>query len=83
MLQNNCYLIDNKKNCYLIIQHATVQFYQYNCTVASLQKMLKLLAYETPHESCFWVFGKSNAKYLTFGTPNGNALSLSVILITN
>ena len=37
--------------------------------------MLKLLAYETPHESCFWVFGESNAKYLTFDTPNRNALS--------
>ena len=37
--------------------------------------MLKLLAYETLHESCFLVFGVPKAKYLTFGTPDGNALN--------
>ena len=40
---------------------------QYNCIVASLLKMLNILAYETPHESCFLMFGVPNAKYLTFG----------------
>ena len=58
------------KNCYLIIQHATVQLYQYNCTVASLLKMLKLLAYKTLYESCFLVFGVPNAKCTGQRNPN-------------
>ena len=37
--------------------------------------MLKLLAYETPYKSCFFIFGVPNAKYLTFGTLDGNALN--------
>ena len=62
-------------NCYLILQHALVQFYQYNCIVAILLKMLKLLAFETPHEPCFLVFDMSDAKNLTFDTFDANALS--------
>ena len=32
------------------------------------------MVFRTPHESGFLVFGVSNAKYLTFDTPDGNAL---------
>ena len=34
----------------------------------------KLLAFRTPHERGVLVFGVPNAKYLTFGTPNGDDL---------
>ena len=37
--------------------------------------MLKLLAFETPYEPCFLVFGMSNAKNLTFDTSYASVLS--------
>ena len=36
--------------------------------------MPNILAFRTPDVNDFLVFGVSNAKYLTFDTPNGNAL---------
>ena len=36
--------------------------------------MPNILAFRTPHESDFLVFGVSNAKYLAFDTPDENAL---------
>ena len=36
--------------------------------------MPNILAFRTPHESGFLVFGVSNAKYLAFDTPDENAL---------
>ena len=33
-----------------------------------------VLAFKTPVVGCFLVFGVSNAKYLAFGTLDGNAL---------
>ena len=47
---------------------------QYNSINSKFAKNAKTLAYETPHTSCFLVFGVPNAKYLTFGTSDGNAL---------
>ena len=38
--------------------------------------MSNILAFRTLHRRCFLVFGVSNAKYLAFDTPNGNALSI-------
>ena len=35
------------------------------------------LAFDTPHDGLFLVFGLPKAKYLAFGTPYGNALSSS------
>ena len=37
-------------------------------------KCQNFLAFNTPHDSLFLVFGVSNAKYLAFGTLDGNAL---------
>ena len=37
----------------------------------------KLITFRTSHEKGFLVFGVSNAKYLAFGTSNGNALKVS------
>ena len=34
-----------------------------------------LLAFNTPHDGLFLVFGVPNAKYLAFSTPDGNARS--------
>ena len=34
----------------------------------------KLLAFNTPHEGLFFMFGVPNAKYLAFGTIDENAL---------
>ena len=39
--------------------------------------VLKLLAYDTCNEVWFLVYGVSNAKNLTFSTPNTNALNLN------
>ena len=36
--------------------------------------MPKLLAFNTPHEGLFFMFGVPNAKYLAFGTIDENAL---------
>ena len=36
--------------------------------------MPKLLAFRTPHERGVLVFGVPSAKYLTFGTPDGDDL---------
>ena len=36
--------------------------------------MPNIMAFKTPDESGFLVFGVSNAKYLAFDTPNENAL---------
>ena len=36
----------------------------------------KFLAFDTPYEGLFLVFGVPNAKYLTFGMPDENALNL-------
>ena len=36
--------------------------------------MVKIITFGTSHEKSFLVFGVPNAKYLAFGTPNGNAL---------
>ena len=38
--------------------------------------MPNILAFTTPDKSGFLVFGVSNAKYLAFDTPDGNALSV-------
>ena len=35
------------------------------------------LAFNTPHDGLFLVFGVPNAKYLAFGILDGNALSSS------
>ena len=35
--------------------------------------MPNILGFKTPNESGFLVFSVSNAKYLAFDTPNGNA----------
>ena len=43
--------------------------------------MCELLAFRTPHERGFLVFGVPNAKYLAFGTPNGVALLLGENLL--
>jgi len=37
----------------------------------------KLLAFRTPHERGFWVFGVPNAKYLAFSTLDGDALKVA------
>ena len=37
-------------------------------------KCQNFLAFNTPHDSLFLVFGVPNAKYLAFGTPDGHAL---------
>ena len=37
-------------------------------------RVLKFIEFRTPHENDFLVFGVSNTKYLTFSTPNKNAL---------
>ena len=37
--------------------------------------MPNILAFKTPNESGFLVFGVPNVKYLAFDTPNGNALT--------
>ena len=39
--------------------------------------MPNILAFETPHDGLFLVFGVPNAKYLAFGIPDENALSHS------
>ena len=39
--------------------------------------MPNILAFTTLDESGFLVFGVSNAKYLTFDTPDRNALNVS------
>ena len=36
--------------------------------------MPNVLAFDTPHERGFLVFGVPNAKYLAFGTPDESAL---------
>ena len=39
--------------------------------------MLKnFLAFETPHKSCFLMFGVLNAKNLAFDTPDENVLTI-------
>ena len=37
-------------------------------------RVSKFIGYRTPHDKGFLVFGVSNAKYLAFDTPDGNAL---------
>ena len=39
--------------------------------------MPNIIAFRTSHERIFVVFGVPNAKYLAFGTPDGNALRAS------
>ena len=39
--------------------------------------MPNILAFTTPDKSGFLVFGVSNAKYLAFDTPDGNALKVN------
>ena len=41
--------------------------------------MLKVLRFEIFDESWLLVFGVPNAKYLTFGTPDSNALTQIVV----
>ena len=36
--------------------------------------VVKIITFGTSHERGFLMFGVPNAKYLTFDTPNGNAL---------
>ena len=36
--------------------------------------VVKIITFGTSHKRGFLVFGVSNAKYLAFGTPDGNAL---------
>ena len=38
-----------------------------------------LLAFNTSYDDLFLVFDVSNAKYLAFGAPNGNALKSRVL----
>ena len=40
----------------------------------------KFLAFETPHDGLFLVFGVPNVKYLAFGTPNENALLVTMAI---
>ena len=42
--------------------------------------MPNILAFKTPDESSFLVFGVPNAKYLAFDTPDASALSSFTIL---
>lgn len=42
--------------------------------------MPNILAFKTPDESGFLVFGVLNAKYLAFHTPDASALSSFTIL---
>ena len=42
-------------------------------------KCQNFLAFNTPHDSLFLVFGVPNAKYLAFGTLDGNALKAFTI----
>ena len=50
-----------------------------NSTLSNLRlhclSMPNILAFKTPDESGFLVFGVPNVKYLAFDTPNGNALT--------
>ena len=50
-----------------------ILFLERNCSYVP-----NVLAFGTPHERGFLVFGVPNAKYLTFGTPDENALRLVV-----
>ena len=43
--------------------------------------MCQLLAFRTPHERGFLVFGVPDAKCLAFGTPDGDALPLGENLL--
>ena len=49
----------------------TVLFLERNCS-----HVPNVLAFGTPHEGGFLVFGVPNAKYLAFGTPDESALTL-------
>ena len=42
--------------------------------------MPKVLAFRTPYERDFWVFGVPNAKYLAFGTCDGDVLRVIVVV---
>ena len=53
------------------ISGRTVLFLERNCSYVP-----NVLAFGTPHERGFLVFGVPNAKYLAFGTPDKNALRL-------
>ena len=52
-----------RKNYYLILQHATVPFYQWNGTIACYPKKLD---FGTSGEESFLVFGVPNVKYFAF-----------------
>ena len=43
--------------------------------------MCQLLAFRTPHERGFLVFGVPDAKYLAFGTPDSDAILLGENLL--
>ena len=40
--------------------------------------MSNIFLFETPAVRCFLVFGVPNAKYLAFGTLDGNALAVYI-----
>ena len=58
-------------------------FFFFSTTVYTIPKMerycshvSKFIEFRTPHEKSFLVFGVLNAKYLAFGTPDGDAYSV-------
>ena len=52
----------------------TVSYLELHCSL-----MLKVLRFEIFDESWFLVFGVPNAKYLTFGTLDSNALTQIIV----
>ena len=61
-----------------IIKKLIFSYTIYGWTVPSLKchcsYVPNVLAFDAPHEGGFLVFGVPNAKYLAFGTPDGDAL---------
>ena len=49
------------------------------CSVPKLRRYYSMSqnfdTFNTPYDTLFLVFGVSNAKYLAFGTPDGDALN--------
>jgi len=60
----------NKKLYFFNISIRTVPKIEWYCSY-----VIKIMAFGTSHERDFLMFGVSNAKYLTFDTPDENALS--------
>ena len=64
-------IIKNNKIYRIVVR--TLLYLRWYCSL-----MPNILAFRTPQESSFLVFGVSNAKYLAFDTPDENALRVSV-----